>query len=140
VRSRSRAVEAVCDVAPPPARLFSSPHGAATPRTQLLSNGRYTVMITAAGSGYSWWRDLTITRWREGATSDDSGSYIFVRDVASGERWSARLAQQSAITRIIMLVIGPLYMSRGDADYVDRLLSAMRKQCGGHDEKTTEGG
>ncbi len=46
-------------------------------------------MITAAGSGYSRWRGLAVTRWREDATSDDTGSYIFLRDVASGERWSA---------------------------------------------------
>ena len=31
----------------------------------LLSNGRYAVMVTAAGSGYSRWRDLAVTRWRE---------------------------------------------------------------------------
>ena len=88
MRSRDRAVGGVRDAAPPPARHVSSPHGA-TPRTQLLSNGRYTVMITAAGSGYSRWRDLAITRWREDATRDDTGSYILVRDVASGARWSA---------------------------------------------------
>ena len=69
-------------------RHFTSAHGA-TPQTQLLSNGRYAVTITAAGSGFSHWRDLAITRWREDATSDDTGSYIFLRDVASGERWSA---------------------------------------------------
>jgi cyclic beta-1,2-glucan synthetase len=73
---------------PPQTRRFSSPHGA-TPRSHLLSNGRYAVMITAAGSGYSRWRDLAITRWREDATRDDTGSFVFLRDVASGERWSA---------------------------------------------------
>ena len=61
----------------------------ATPATQLLSNGRYSVMLTAAGSGYSTWRDLAVTRWREDATCDDWGSYVFLRDVASGEVWSA---------------------------------------------------
>ncbi len=61
----------------------------ATPATQLLSNGRYSVMLTAAGSGYSIWRDLAVTRWREDATCDDWGSYIFLRDIASGEVWSA---------------------------------------------------
>ena len=45
----------------------------ATPATQLLSNGRYSVMLTAAGSGYSTWRDLAVTRWREDATCDDWG-------------------------------------------------------------------
>ena len=46
-------------------------------------------MLTAAGSGYSRWRDLAVTRWREDATCDDWGSYIFLRDVRSGDVWSA---------------------------------------------------
>ena len=73
---------------PPDARHFSSA-GSATPRAQLLSNGRYAVMVTAAGSGYSNWQNLAVTRWREDATCDNTGSYILLRDVASGERWSA---------------------------------------------------
>ena len=40
------------------------------PAIALLSNGSYNVMITAAGAGYSSWRDLDITRWREDATRD----------------------------------------------------------------------
>ena len=59
------------------------------PATQLLSNGRYGVMLTAAGSGYSRWGDVAITRWREDATCDDCGSYIFLRDMRSGVVWSA---------------------------------------------------
>jgi cyclic beta-1,2-glucan synthetase len=82
------AVVDVRELVPPHTRQFTSPHGA-TPRTQLLSNGRYAVMLTAAGSGYSRWQGLAVTRWREDATSDDSGSYIYLRDVASGEYWSA---------------------------------------------------
>jgi cyclic beta-1,2-glucan synthetase len=61
----------------------------ATPQVHLLSNGRYAVMVTAAGSGYSRWRDLGVTRWREDVTRDDAGSYIFLRDVESGRVWSA---------------------------------------------------
>jgi cyclic beta-1,2-glucan synthetase len=61
----------------------------ATPAIHLLSNGRYSVMLTAAGSGYSSWRDLAVTRWREDATCDDWGSYVLLRDVATGEVWSA---------------------------------------------------
>jgi cyclic beta-1,2-glucan synthetase len=60
-----------------------------TPQVHLLSNGRYAVMVTAAGSGYSSWRDLAVTRWREDVTRDDTGSYIFLRDVESGRVWSA---------------------------------------------------
>ncbi|MDP3919419.1 MAG: glucoamylase family protein [Candidatus Omnitrophota bacterium] len=69
-------------------RRFDSPHEA-VPRTQLLSNGRYSVMITTAGSGASRWRDIALTRWREDTTRDASGTYIFLRDVESGAVWSA---------------------------------------------------
>ena len=69
-------------------RRFDSPH-AVTPRAHLLSNGSYAVMITAAGSGYSRWRDIAVTRWREDVTRDHWGSYIFLRDIDNGEVWSA---------------------------------------------------
>ncbi|MCK6370085.1 MAG: glycosyl transferase, partial [Gammaproteobacteria bacterium] len=63
--------------------------GEPTPQAHLLSNGRYAVMVTAAGSGYSRWRDLAVTRWREDTTRDDTGSYLFLRDVETGRVWSA---------------------------------------------------
>ena len=69
----------------------------ATPDTQLLSNGRYSVMLTAAGSGYSAWRGFAVTRWREDVTCDDWGSYLFLRDVRSGEIWSAGLQPTGAM-------------------------------------------
>ena len=55
----------------------------------LLSNGRYTVMLSAAGSGFSRWRDLAVTRWREDPTCDAWGCYTLLRDAASGAIWSA---------------------------------------------------
>ena len=72
----------------PVVRRFGRPHDS-VPRTHLLSNGRYTVMLTAAGSGLSRWRDIAVTRWREDVTCDDWGSYVFLRDVRSGDVWSA---------------------------------------------------
>jgi cyclic beta-1,2-glucan synthetase len=72
----------------PTVRRIRSPHGP-TPAVHLLSNGRYAVMLTAAGSGYSRWRDIAITRWREDTTCDDWGSYVYLRDVRSGQVWSA---------------------------------------------------
>ena len=70
-------------------RLAASAAGAAV--THLLSNGRYAVMLTAAGAGYSRWRDIAVTRWREDATRDDWGSFVFLRDTQSGRVWSAGL-------------------------------------------------
>ncbi|PYS42249.1 MAG: hypothetical protein DMF71_09635, partial [Acidobacteria bacterium] len=59
-----------------------------TPRTQLLSNGTYSLMITTAGAGYSMCGPLAVTRWREDGTRDNWGSFIYVRDVRSGALWS----------------------------------------------------
>ncbi|MBV1691995.1 glycosyl transferase [Novosphingobium sp. G106] len=66
----------------------ADPH-ALSPVTHLLSNGRYSVMLTAAGSGYSRCRELSVTRWREDATCDNWGSFIYLRDVESDLLWSA---------------------------------------------------
>ena len=59
-----------------------------TPEVQLLSNGRYHVMVTNAGGGYSRWKDLAVTRWREDSTRDNWGTFCYLRDEASGEFWS----------------------------------------------------
>jgi cyclic beta-1,2-glucan synthetase len=83
-----RAGAAVRGLELPTVRRLHSVH-AATPEVQLLSNSRYAVMLTGVGSGYSRWRDLGITRWCEDATRDDWGAYVFLRDVHSGDVWSA---------------------------------------------------
>ena len=77
----------VTEIAEMPVRVFSTA-GTATPAVQLLSNGRYHVMITNAGGGYSRWKELGITRWREDTTCDDWGTFCYVCDVDSGKVWS----------------------------------------------------
>ena len=69
-------------------RIFDSP-ALRTPQVNILSNGRYQVVLTNAGGGYSRWRDLAVTRWREDVTRDCWGTFIYLRDPASGEFWSA---------------------------------------------------
>ena len=79
-----------------PVRVFDTPH-TITPEVQLLSNGRYHVMVTNAGGGYSQWKDLAVTRWREDSTRDHWGTFCYVRDAASGTFWSS--AYQPALKR-----------------------------------------
>jgi cellobiose phosphorylase len=59
-----------------------------TPEVQLLSNGSYHVMVTQAGGGYSRYKDMAVTRWREDTTRDEWGSFAYLRDVDTGEYWS----------------------------------------------------
>jgi len=77
-------------------RAFNSPD-TQIPEVQLLSNGRYHVMVTNAGGGYSRWKDMAVTRWREDSTCDNWGTFCYLRDVASGEFWSA--AHQPTLKR-----------------------------------------
>jgi cellobiose phosphorylase len=68
-------------------RVFTDPN-TPVPEVHLLSNGRYHVMATNAGGGYSSWRNLAVTRWREDATSDGWGTFIYLRDLDTGRYWS----------------------------------------------------
>jgi cellobiose phosphorylase len=89
-------------VAEMPIRLFSTPD-TAIPEVQLLSNGRYHVMVTSAGGGYSRWKDLAVTRWREDGTCDNWGSFCYIRELTRGsgetadQFWSA--AHQPTLRR-----------------------------------------
>ena len=81
------APRAVSGTTETPLRLFTDPL-TPTPEVQLLSNGSYHVMLTQAGGGYSRYKDMAVTRWREDATRDEWGSFAYLRDVDSGEYWS----------------------------------------------------
>ena len=77
-------------------RIFTTPD-TSQPEVQLLSNGRYHVLLTQAGGGSSRWKDLALTRWREDATRDASGSFCYLRDLDSGVVWS-NTHQPTAVT------------------------------------------
>ena len=70
-----------------PIRLYVTPD-TPNPEVQLLSNGRYHVMVTNAGGGFSRWEGLAVTRWREDPTCDNWGTFCYLRDVDSREYWS----------------------------------------------------
>ena len=79
-----------------PMRIFANPN-TAIPEVQLLSNGRYNVMITNSGGGYSRWKDIALTRWNEDSTSDNWGTFCYIRDCDSREFWST--AHQPTLKR-----------------------------------------
>ncbi len=71
-----------------PIRVLATPD-TPVPEVQLLSNGRYHVMVTVAGGGHSRWQDLAVTRWREDATRDPWGTFCYLRDLETGATWSS---------------------------------------------------
>ncbi len=100
----------------PSARRYNSPD-VPTPRTQLLSNGSYSVMITTAGAGYSMCGSLAVTRWREDATRDHWGAFCYLRDVRSGAIWSAGYQPvcRAALTYEVALAEHKVDIRRKDA-------------------------
>lgn len=73
----------------PGLEVITSPHTAA-PRTRVLSNGRYSVMVDSAGGGFSaYHRKTLLTRWREDPTTTSQGSFIYIQDRKRGTLWSS---------------------------------------------------
>jgi len=58
------------------------------PHMHILSNGKYSVMITNGGSGYSKYNNIAVTRWN-GLLNEINGTYIYIRDVNKNNVWSA---------------------------------------------------
>ena len=74
---------------------------------QLLSNGSYHVIVTAAGRGHSSWQDLAVTRWRADSTLDSSGARCYVRGDAAPADGSPGIPH------------GPLQAEKGEHDFRD---------------------
>jgi cyclic beta-1,2-glucan synthetase len=85
-RQRTPAVGGFGEAAPSASRV-DTPH-TGTPKTQLLGNGRYSLMVTNAGGGYSQWADHEITRWQSDRTQDSWGSFCYIHDEDSDRLWS----------------------------------------------------
>ena len=86
-REGAQGAESVGEVSPSTST-FDTAH-TRTPKTQLLSNGSYSVMLTNAGGGYSQWGAQEITRWRSDQTRDAWGTWLYLHEHESGETWSA---------------------------------------------------
>jgi cyclic beta-1,2-glucan synthetase len=85
----SNAIHALRTSAPQTSSRTFTSLASTVPDVNLLSNGRYHVMVTNAGGGFSRWRDLAITRWREDSTRDNWGAFCYIADVTSGLFWSS---------------------------------------------------
>jgi 6-phosphogluconate dehydrogenase len=83
----------------------------------------------------SWLLDLTaIALMEDPDLQDFSGR---VSDSGEG-RWTVAAAVDEGVpAHVLTAALYERFSSRGEADYADKLLSAMRKQFGGHDEKTS---
>jgi cyclic beta-1,2-glucan synthetase len=75
-----------------------------TPKTNLLSNGAYSVMVTNAGGGYSQWHDIEITRWSADTTRDAAGTFCYLKDLETGAFWSNGYQPVRAVPQQVSVV------------------------------------
>lgn len=68
-------------------RIINTPN-TPIPELQLLCNGSYQVMVTNSGGGFSRWKNLSVTRWREDVIKDNYGIFCYIKDVNTGNFWS----------------------------------------------------
>jgi cellobiose phosphorylase len=101
------------------------------PQLALLSNSRYSVIITTAGSGCSTWRGLDVTRWREDATRDCWGQFCYVRDSTSGSAWSAGYQPlcRAADEHAVAFHADRAEFRRRDGDTETRLAVCVAPEC-----------
>lgn len=59
------------------------------PEVALLSNGKYSTMITNSGSGYSKKEDMALYRFKEDVTLNEYGMFFYIKDVKNDFYYSA---------------------------------------------------
>ena len=79
---------AVEELVAPASSSFTTPH-TQTPRSLLLSNGRYGLMVTNSGAGYSQWGRQELTRWRSDPTCDLGGTFLYIHEGGGNRLWSS---------------------------------------------------
>jgi 6-phosphogluconate dehydrogenase len=84
----------------------------------------------------SWLLDLTAHALSESPDLDDFGG--FVSDSGEG-RWTVLAAVEEAVpVPVLSSALYERFSSRGEAQFADKLLSAMRKEFGGHTEMSID--
>ncbi len=111
--------------------------------TPLRDPGNYQYDLDLANIAEVWRRGSVIASWLLDlsaiALAQDAGLSGFAGKVSdSGEgRWTIKAAIDEGVpVPVLTTALYERFSSRGDADFQDKLLSAMRFQFGGHVEKS----
>jgi 6-phosphogluconate dehydrogenase len=103
---------------------------------------RYDIDVAAVAEG--WRRGSVVASWLLDLTAhallkdpDVAGFSGRVSDSGEG-RWTVAAAVETGVpAHVLTTALYERFASRGEADFADKLLSAMRKEFGGHEELPT---
>ena len=123
----------------------NTPSEAAAETTPLRDPEHYKFDLNPADISEVWRRGSVISSWLLDLTAsalaaDTKLSKFAGRVSDSGEgRWTIKAAIDEGVpVPVLTTALYERFASRGEADYQDKLLSAMRFGFGGHLEKTTD--
>ncbi len=115
--------------------------------TPLRDPAHYRYEIDTAKVAEAWRRGTVVRSWlldlaASALAADPELGHLAGRVSDSGEgRWTALAAIDTGTpTPVLTAALQERFSSRGEADFADRLLSALREQFGGHAEKPGAGG
>ncbi len=124
------------------ANIGKKPHTADAETTPLRHAGNYQFDFDLADVAEVWRRGSVIASWlldlTAAALAKDPDLAQFKGHVSdSGEgRWTIKAAIDEAVpVPVLSAALYQRFSSRGESDYQDKLLSAMRYEFGGHTEK-----
>jgi 6-phosphogluconate dehydrogenase len=125
------------------ANIGNADHGGGDAETAPLADPEnYRYDIDTAEVAEVWRRGSVVSSWlldlTAHALSQDPGLSGFAGRVSdSGEgRWTVKAAIDEGVPAYVLTTaLMERFSSRGEGEFADKLLSAMRKEFGGHDEK-----
>jgi 6-phosphogluconate dehydrogenase len=123
------------------ANIGKQQHGADAETTPLREPEHYQYEFNLRDIAEVWRRGSVIASWlldlAATALMQDAGLSKFAGRVSdSGEgRWTIKAGIDEAVPTPVLTALYERFSSRGEADYADKLLSAMRFEFGGHLEK-----
>ncbi|HEX7057266.1 MAG TPA: glucoamylase family protein [Bacilli bacterium] len=90
----------------------------ALPEVCVLSNGTFTTVVTNSGSGFSRYKGIAISRWREDPVCDPWGSFVYIRDTATNHIWSPAFqpCREKARTERVQFALDRVIFLRTDDD------------------------
>jgi 6-phosphogluconate dehydrogenase len=126
------------------ANLGRHPEAASAEAAPLRDPGFYRYDLDVAAIAELWRRGSVIGSWLLDLTAhallgDPKLAGFSGRVSDSGEgRWTVAAAVETGVpAHVLTTALYERFASRGEADFADKLLSAMRKQFGGHQELPT---
>lgn len=94
-----------------------------TPETHLISNGDYSLMISNSGAGYASRNGIMVYRWKEDVTKDNTGMFMYIKDVDKNEYFSAAYepCKNSGDSYEVTFALDKAEFTRGEGNITTRM-------------------